>query len=329
MKQRLQDFVSHIRFGPKDALIFRDQPTQSTSTPEADQLTQVTEFVYKYLYTHPSGDIAQAFRATPPDAKLIAKLSNANTTRADVQQEWVLRTALPDGAVIAERFGKVCKFLPGQFLADPMSLPIRTGSALTVTHMTGTALMQPGFFHMFGQEQMDLAEQARTVRLYLNLKGAGAAEPAAALLTGMLNSYKIPFTCKFATRLTDYSRADTAVLYLPQRFVRIFQLAFADIQTALGAHLGAEVPAFTRRIAPGVGFAEDPTGEISFGAARSKLVAEAMLSSRISHRMDTDKFWSEFLALCAARGLDPDALHLNPGSSDTFYFPAEIAEVAA
>ncbi|MBI1494034.1 T3SS effector HopA1 family protein [Halocynthiibacter styelae] len=329
MKQRLQTFVSEIHI-PEDGLLhFRGQPIQASATPEADDLTQMTEFVYKYLYTHPSGVIKDAFRATAPDARLIEDLKKANTTRCDIQQGWIVRTPLTDGSVVAERAGIVRKFMPGQFLAEKDTLPIHAGSQLTVTHLAGSMNMQPGFFHMFGQEQSDMAEQQRMIRVYFNLLAPGTAASAAHLLTRALNTYKIPFIYKTATRLTDFSRSDTAVLYLSQRFFRIFHLILTHILKPLRPVLATDIPMFTRSLGPGIGFAEDPDGEISFGAARSKIVAQAILSSRCSTGTYVERFWSDFCQICDARSLDLDALHLNAGSTDTLYFPPASPEIAA
>ncbi|WP_106743417.1 T3SS effector HopA1 family protein [Yoonia maritima] len=327
MKNQLQTFVANVRLQDDGQIFFRGHPAQQSATSDADPTLRLTEMVYKYLYTHPSGQIADAFRATPSDDGLIAKISEANATKRTVQDGWIVRTPQADGAVIAERYGAVRKFVAGQYLADPDATPIRQGSPVTVTHLAGSKTLQPGFFHIFGQEQLDIAELAKVVRLYFNLASPQSAAPVAKLLSETLNEYGIPFTYKTAVRVCDYSRSDTAVLYLPKRVFEVSAMAISQKLDALKPLLDQSSPTFTKPIAHGIGLAEDPSDAVSFGASRSSLVAQAMLRAQNGDVICPTQFWNAFTDICALENLDIGRLYLNPGSTDTYDLPSFQPEI--
>ncbi|WP_400083095.1 T3SS effector HopA1 family protein [Yoonia sp. R78084] len=325
----LLDFVAKVAIDAQDQITFRGWPAQPPSQPDAPFAQQLTEFVYKYLYTHPGGNIGEAFGDGAPSAALIADISTANDTTAKVEDGWVVRSLLSEGAVIAERYGKVCKFISGQFLAAPDAAPVRPGSEIVVTHLAGSKTVQPGFFHIFGQSQLDAAEEVKNIRLYFNLIGPGAAAPVAGLVSQVLNRYLVPFRYKTATRICDYSRADTAVLYIPERAFTVAAMALATQMPQLALYLDDAVPAFTMRVGNGLGLAEDMPDAGSFGAARCKLVAQAMMQARAENHIVPEAFQAAFEAVCRSENLDIDRLHLNAGSVACYRLCAQPAAHAA
>ena len=329
MMSALEAFVAEVGIDAQDRITFKGQPVQAASQPDAPFELQLTEFVYKYFYTHPGGQIGDAFGGGRPCAALISDISAANDTTAKVEDGWVVRSLLAEGSVIAERFGMVRKFIAGQYLAATDAAPVRPGSEITVTHLAGSKTVQPGFFHIFGQEQLDAAEEVTYVRLYFNLKGPGAAAPVAGLVSQVLNAYLVPFRYKTATRICDYSRADTAVLYIPQRAFSIAAMALETKLAQLALYLDDAVPAFTKLVARGIGLAEDTADSGSFGAARCKLVAQAMMQTRAENRIDPSAFEKAFKALCAAQNLASDRLYLNAGSDACYSLSAIRESIAA
>jgi hypothetical protein len=328
MMSALEAFVAQVCIDATDKITYKGEAVQAASQPDAPFELQLTEFVYKYFYTHPGGQIGGAFGDGIPCAALISDISAANDTTGKVEDGWVVRSLLAEGSVIAERFGVVRKFIAGQYLAARDAAPLRPGSEITVTHLAGSKTVQPGFFHIFGQEQLDAAEEVAYVRLYFNLTGPGAAAPVAGQISQVLNDYLVPFRYKTATRICDYSRADTAVLYVPQRTFSIAAMALESKLTQLEPYLEDAVPAFTKPVARGIGLAEDTPDSGSFGAARCKLVAQAMIKARADNRIDPSAFQKAFKALCAVHNLNIDRLHLNAGS-DACYSLNAVRESSA
>ncbi|MEJ8562090.1 T3SS effector HopA1 family protein [Yoonia sp. GPGPB17] len=329
MTPALGAFVAQVGINAQDQITFKGQPVQRASQSGAPFELQLTEFAYKYFYTHPSGQIGDAFGSGTPSAALIADISAANTTVPKVEDGWVVRSVLAEGSVMAERFGTVRKFIAGQFLAAPDAAPVRSGSEITVTHLAGSKTVQPGFFHIFGQEHLDAAEEVKNIRLYFNLTGPGAAAPVAGLISQVLNDYLVPFRFKTATRICDFSRVDTAVLYLPQRVFTVAAMALATQLARLEHFLDDAVPPFTKPMGRGIGLAEDTPDAGSFGAARCKLVAQAIMQARADGEIDPNLFETVFKTLCAAQNLDVGRLYLNPGSDTDYCLNAPSATIAA
>jgi hypothetical protein len=78
-------------------------------------------------------------------------------------------------------------------------------------------------------------------------------------------------------------------------------------------------PTFTKRLATGIGLAEDPgSSKHSFGTMRSELLADCILAARVGNSIPIDCFRKRFAAEVHKRGLQMDALFLNPGSKDVY-----------
>ncbi len=179
--------------------------------------------------------------------------------------------------------------------------------------------MQPGFYFAFGEAPADQQEDFGIVRLYWNVTAGGAAELTGAL-TRALNRFAIPFRFKCPSLPDLYDRTDAAVLYIAKRHYRVAAALLADVYRAVRPSLMSTTPLFSKPLADGLGFAEDPkTGE-SFGSSRCRLVAEAVCSA---HRRGVDSAearLNEVAATFTAAGLTLERPYLNPGSADRYAF---------
>src|SRR5205823_5921908 len=88
----------------------------------------------------------------------------------------------------------------------------------------------------------------------------------------------------------------------------------ARIHWAVAQGLRPDVPLFTRRLADGLGFAEDPTGSQSFGQQRCRLVAEALWQSYTRGEVGRETRAAALASAFLRAGLDPLRPHLGPGS---------------
>jgi hypothetical protein len=231
--------------------------------------------------------------------------------------------------VVAARHGRSRRFPPGRFLAADGAAPPRAGSPLTVSFPAGSAALQPGFFHCFGEATPDPDDPTPLVRLYWNVRLAQAPD-FVRNLTAVLNRYEIPFEFKLTTRSGDFRRRDNGVLYLSRELFRVAALAIAAALPALTVGLEPDTPLFAKPLARGIGFAEDPgrAGE-SFGSARSQLTASALLAAREDRGFSFERFCAAFEAEVARQGLRLEALWLNPGSPDIYALPRTAAMAAA
>ncbi|HTU12259.1 MAG TPA: T3SS effector HopA1 family protein [Allosphingosinicella sp.] len=290
----------------------------------ADALTLC---VYEHAYTkaYPPAD------AAPPgeERDLTQAIAGANTTRPRSETGWSVAESWADGSVVATRHGRTRRFGAGQFMPMNGVFPVVAGTALAVQLPAGSATRQPGFYYCFGEGFRDVHDQSPLVRLYWNLMAPGT-EAFTAILTGALNRYEIPFELKVATHSAFSARRDNAVLYLARDVFPAAALALHAVLPALAGTLAPDVPLFTKALAPGVGFAEDPGGSNeSFGSARSRLVATALAASRTDDGFSWDEFTRQFAEAVGAARLDMDALWLNPGSKDIYRFTQPSPRKAA
>lgn len=290
------------------------------SPQEKDALlwSRLSQCLYERAYTGAAPDLQPG--AEPPVAStaIVETIVRANSTPARQEYGWSLQETAADGAVVATRHGRTRRFEAGQFmlLADHPGQP---GAPLLVHWPQGSANAQAGFYYCFGKGFQDHADRSRPIRLYWNLRldGLGAWVRT---VTARLNRYEIPFQLKVTTRQADFRRADNAVLYLARRWLRVASMALETEMPHLARTLDPAVPMFTRRLAPGIGFAEDPGAPESFGSSRCKLAATALLAAWGDGPRDRpiplETFRRHFRQTLEAAGLRPEALYLNPGSED-------------
>jgi hypothetical protein len=282
--------------------------------------------VYEHAYARGFPSPAPA---SEPDADVTALIQAANTTRARMEDGWTVEQSRPDGSMVAARHGRSRRFAPGRFLTTDGVAPPRAGSPIMVSFPAGSAALQPGFFHCFGEATPDPDDPAPLVRLYWNVRLAQAADFVRDL-TAVLNRYEIPFEFKITTRSGDFRRRDNAVLYLTQDLFRVAALAIASALPRVAGGLEPDTPLFTKPLADGIGAAEDPgrTGQ-SFGSARSQLTASALLAAREDRGFSFERFCAAFEAEVARQELRLEALWLNPGSPDVYELPRAAAMAAA
>jgi len=322
MHALIERFVSDLRLDDDGAIRFRGAVVHTPSPEAANDPDRrrlaLTECTYKFLYTHPDGRIGEAFRQVPEDEALMSAFSEIDNSPAKNRTGWVVENAMPDGSIIASRFAKMQKFLPGQYIVEPDRIPVRQGTEVSVIPRTKSRTQQPGFFFFFSRASLDLAELPPMVRLYWNVRRDGAVDLVKTLID-TLNAQDIAFNFKIATRACDYSRTDCAVLYLPRRMFRVAALTLAPKISRLSALLHAREPAFTRRLLPGVGLAEDPGAAMhSFGSSRCEILADSILAAKTDDHVPLDRFRDRFAAALQSRGLRMDALFLNPRSEDIY-----------
>ncbi len=132
----------------------------------------------------------------------------------------------------------------------------------------------PGFYLALG----DAAERegGEVVRFYLNVTSEGAVGLVGALTT-RLNDLGVPFRLKVVDHPRSFTRCDAAVLYVLERDRAPVEEQVRAVADKIGPHLLPGVPALTLALQPGVGFADDPPGDESFGTSRCRLIAEALV----------------------------------------------------
>jgi hypothetical protein len=148
---------------------------------------------------------------------------------------------------------------------------------------------------------------------FLHLQPGTAPDLFARVVT-TLDGYGLDFRAELAGDPDACRRADAAVLTVRREDVP----AVARVALRLGERapfaLAPSVPAFTRQIAAGVALADHPGHHTSFGRHRSRLIAVGLVAA--GHGAGRAHRRAAVLASLTRAGLDPAALHLNPGNPD-------------
>ncbi len=147
-------------------------------------------------------------------------------------------------------------------------------------------LVQNGFYVAVGNAGLRSDSypnsEPEIVRIYFNFSQKGAVAVMGSL-THQLNDISIPFTFKVLYNPGDYGRYDSNVLYFEKSNYEAVRQVLETVYAQTKAHFNADVPLFTKFLAPGLGLAEEPDRKFadleSFGMNRCQIVANGLLEA--------------------------------------------------
>ena len=268
-----------------------------------------------YLTLHCRRDSGVVGYRDPVGAREFARqLSQANDGLGPWQPGWVVRAIENDGRIVAEQYG-VRFWLPSDQFRSVGS-PAAPGTVGSVRLPSEFQELAGSFYMVLGNAD-DETEQVPQVRVYWHVTAAGAAD-LTRRLTRRLNEAEIPFRFKVVNDPTQFQRTDAAVLYLARERYAVARPAIAATYADVVTRLRAPVSAYVRRLAPGLGLAEDPDDGSSLGQHRSWILAAALASAEAAgaaNRLARDEV---LLDAVRSAELDPIAFHLAPGSADRY-----------
>ena len=276
--------------------------------------------LYATAYNRPF-DLAAAQPAAPL-TDIGDELSRANPGRERWDHGWQVYQALPNGAVNAHKQGRAHTFLPGQYMAvagmPGAATAVQPGAVIS-GYLAKELRSQGGFYIALGEQVQPYYEQASLVRVYWNLRHDGAA-PLLRALVARFNRFQVPFRYKCLTYRELYGRFDAGVLFVGRRRWDITALLVAELYAQFKPYLADDVPSFTRVLAPGLSFAEDPGSGDSFGTSRCRLVAEGLWRAYQRGQQTDAVRYEEIAGAFARAGLSLERPWLSPGSVDTYDF---------
>jgi len=150
-------------------------------------------------------------------------------------------------------------------------------------------------------------------RFYWNVRPSGAAR-LIRTATERLNHLGIPFVIKVIADPEAFGRTDAGLLEVAHADREVVLPTVRVLYARLGGDLDPPTPAFTKALAPGLAFAQQPTAGESFGTSRSVLVAEALVAAYERGHHTTDGRLAAVRRTFDAAGLDLDRPHLAPNA---------------
>ena len=240
----------------------------------------------------------------------------------DFQPGWRARQVSTSGRVIASRNGAVRVLDTADYVATIRAgLPPPVGGDLAAVRRLDSVDSSPGFWLTVGDAWPSTGVVPGLVRIYWNVRGEDAPALVAALTDAFLGGPSM-WALKLPVDLAQHVRRDAAVVYLLGSDFTAHSAGLAVAAATLAGHLVPEEPPLTLRLAPGVGLAEDPPGDDSFGTSRCRLVAAGLASASSD---DPDALVAAVLDHLRTAGIDPERPHLEPGSRRSYALPAPVA----
>jgi hypothetical protein len=281
--------------------------------PSQDDPVKLASVLYNRCYT--ASILDPPVPASDP-SDLAALLDAANQSRAAWDEGWTIDQLLEDGRILARKGRAARAFIPGEYLTHRGigSGPAK-GARVTIYVPPSSTDLQPEYFYAFSETVSECDESERMLRFYWNVTKEGAPMLMEEI-TGRFNRFRIPFRFKCGRLGSGYPRRDAAVLYLHARYYAISALVVESVHAIVKPCLDASTPLFTKRLAHGLGFAEDPGG--SFGENRMKILAAAMVATP---GKPLEERLAEVRRQFEQRELSLDQPWLNPGSVDRYDFP--------
>ena len=257
--------------------------------------------------------------ASNGEGPLLEQLRAANAARPRWRTGWRVDAVLEGGWISAQRDGLGRRFAPGEFITkEGPGMPLRVEALVDVYFAVESHHMQPGFYFAFGETVWDESDNVTLLRFYWNLAASGAP----LLLDSVskrLNAFQVPYRFKCLIHPAAYTRSDSAVLFVPRRSYQIAARLLRDTRRAIASHLRPDAPLFTKPLADGLAFAEDPGGGQSFGMHRSAALARAIRSVALDKGSLSITGVESHLS---QQGISPLFPYLNPGSVDIYDFVA-------
>jgi len=136
----------------------------------------------------------------------------------------------------------------------------------------------------------------------------------------LFNHYSVPFMFKCLNHPLLYTRADSAVLYLEKNRFAIASRLLLQLIKKHSKAFAPTTPLFTKPLAKGVSFAEDPGNGKSFGMSWCELLAEGAVKFYETSASNATKKESLILELIKKNGLLLEAPHMKANSFYPYNF---------
>jgi len=326
LAKELRRILLGIKILTPDSLRFGDEITSSSprEDPRAAMIQHLGRLLYLQCYCRRfTGEIDKREIQANPDSDFAKQLSAANGSREYLNRGWRIIRTLPTGHFVAEKNGLTRLLFTGEFISHAdIRGPVEEGAPISIFRPRESTTMHPGFYYVFGEAVGDDQDEKDLLRFYWNIKAGGATE-LVSLMTRNLNRFQLPFRFKILNNPSAYIRRDAAILYLNRRFYHLAAELLSEIYQHLTDKLNPDTPLFSKKLAHGLGLAEEPTTGESFGQQRCRILAQALWSSYEKKIEDEESQLLEISDLLEENGIDSEFPYRNAGSNYNYEFRAE------
>ncbi len=339
LEEQLIAILSAVEVHSPASFAFADRPfaaeahgqsPEELHTDHASELVPLVRELRQVLYSqcyarHFDGSLSELSPVYDPefvpDSRLAEQLAEANQSRYGWDPGWKIFRLGAEGEVQVQKGERFCSPQTGEYAytAGPGMRP-RIGDTVSLQVLRESHEMQPGMYFVFGEVLSDRFDEFHQIRFYFHLRPPGAPILVRTLTTA-LNRYQVPFQFKCQKYRENYDRLDASVLYVAHRYFDICARALTNPPSELTGELEPAIPLFTKMFRPGIGLAEDPVGNLSFGQDRCQLIAEGIVDAWLRDESSAAASLQCIQTRFEARGLSLDKPYLNAGSVDVYDSP--------
>lgn len=207
------------------------------------------------------------------DINFYRQLRQGNPSHGYLDPDWQVVAETDAGELVVLKDGLHLHIDPHQHLPRDLN-QVKIGSFVPI-------YLPPD---LVGQDTYDLVgnlgipARSHSVQIYFNFTPS-AALAIATQLANELNRIGIPFQFAILDNPTSFYRYDAGTLCLSQQDYTAIQSMLMEIYHQHQAEFSADIPLFTKLLAPGLGIAEVPTGTTTFGMQRCELLAIGLLAA--------------------------------------------------
>ena len=237
-------------------------------------------------------------------------LARTNRSSESWSSGWDVWEAPHHGTVGVAANGLQCRASQSDVAAEKDDA-ITLGRAVSVRVPAERLKAFPGYYGILGSKDLMNRE---IVRFYWNLDCDGAPI-LIRRLSESLNEAGLAHRLKVINNPIGYYRCDAGVLYLHKEDVVGAADSIRSAYRMVRRQLKPQVPALTCRLAPGIGFAESPSGSTSFGLHRCGLIADGLIDSQLRHITSASGRVDAIVERFARQDISLEQPYLNGGSS--------------
>lgn len=257
------------------------------------------------------------------DGKFYQQLHNCNHGVGYFDPGWQILRLEPDGSIAVTKDGLQLHIEPDWLIKSPWQYP-KVGQVIAVWMANNR--LENGFYVGISNAGVEKSNQPDTDlvggRIYFNISPEGAIALMDAL-TIRLNNAAMPFRFQVLYNPAVYKRYNSGLLCFACRdyptVIKVLKAIYPDNQ----CHFRPEIPLFTKYLAPGLSFAEEPNQKIpppeSFGIHHCQIIANALLDAWERGKKSSESKIRIIRQHFAHLGIDLQYPYLNPHSRDIYH----------
>lgn len=290
--------------------IYYNGSLQTTLTVDAEATDDLS---FKKLTTHSLLEV---------DWQFYELLDASNRGTGYFDPGWQVLRREPDGTIAVTK-GGLTLYVERNCHLEPTIKSVKVGKLVPIW-MPKNRLENGSYVAVSNVGQQPLGSPNAELgmgQIYLNLTPSGAIA-LMERLTLQLNTATIPFTFQVPYNRSAYGRYDSGVLYFERNDYPVVRQVLRDVYAEDSSYFYRDIPLFTKFLAPGLSFAEEPIQKFAptetFGMNRCQIVANAVLEAWQKNHNSPQERINIIYQHFAKQGIDLQHPYLNPNSEDIY-----------